>query len=191
MDKEKIKKELNGAIARLKNICNDAHHADELIKNILSLKGQYDVKEVELIVEKDQTIKEYDFNSFRFIRNRKGILLHNKGGYDLFVKPTMRTLYGHLETMLNYKDKYEELTEEEKTVYDALLSATYSVCTLPCNVFLDDIFAFDIASRYIEFIQKEEDKLLNADLQEETYAQDQDFADKIEMVENLKDKNNN
>lgn len=186
MDKDKIKKELDEAIVQLKSICNDSHHANTLIETILSKKGQLDVKEAELIVEKKDTIKEYDFDSFKYIRNKKGILLHCKGGYDLFVSPRMQTLYNHLSQILYWKDQYEDLPKSSKSIYDSVFSATFAVCSIPCNSFLDDTFAFDMAGKYIAFIREHTEKLLNTPLQEEDYEKDCDFEDNVKFNEELK-----
>lgn len=185
MDKEKIKKELDEAITKLKSICNDSHHADSLIDTILSKKGQLDIKEVELIVEKKDTVKEYDFDSFKYIRNKKGILLHCKGGYSMFVTPRMQTLYGHLSKILDWKDQYENLPESSKQKYDDIFSGTFALCSIPCNAFLDDDFAFDMATKYIAFIREHAEKLLNTPLQEEDHEKDCDFQDEIKFNENL------
>lgn len=186
MDKNKIKKELDEAIIKLKSICNDSHHADTLIDEILSKKGQLDVKEVELIVEKKDTIKEYDFGSFKYVRNKKGILLHSKGGYSLFVTPRMQTLHGHLSMILNWKDQYENLSESQKQTCDDVFSATFAICSIPSNSFLDDTFAFDMAAKYIAFIREHAEKLLNTPLQEEDYEKDYDFQDEVKFNEELK-----
>lgn len=184
--KDKLKKEIKETSILLKGICNDAKFADELIDKLLSLKGQYDVEPTLVHVPINSIIKTYDYGHFKLYRTDKGIVFYMAGMYQL-IPPMMQTLYGQLDFMLDQKDKYVSLSDEEKDIYDTVFGATMAVLMNPTICFSNEDYWIDLAT-YITSKQNELfEKLLNQDLQPEDAAADAEFNEKVEFVEKLKE----
>lgn len=185
-EKDKLKKEIKETSILLKGICNDAKFADELIDKLLSLKGQYDVEPTLVHVPITSIIKTYDYGHFRLYRTDKGIVFHMAGMYQ-FIPPMMQTLYGQLDFLLDQKDKYVSLSDEEKDIYDTVFGATMAILMNPTICFSNEDYWIDIAT-YITSKQNELfEKLLNEDLQPEDALADAEFNDRVEFVEKLKE----
>lgn len=184
--KDKLKKEIKETSIILKGICNDAKFADELIDKLLSLKGQYDVEPTLVHVPINSIINTYDYGHFKLYRTDKGIVFHMAGMYQL-IPPMMQTLYGQLDFLLDQKDKYVSLSDEEKDIYDTVFGATMAILMNPTICFSNDDYWIDLAT-YITSKQNELfEKLLNEDLQPEDTVADAEFNDRVEFVEKLKE----
>lgn len=183
MKKNEIKEKIEEKINLIKTNSKDAKFADKLIDDLMSLKGQYDVEEVEFIVPAKDVIKEYDFDSYKFVKTTKGVLFHAKGGYTVFVSLRMRSLYERIISILDLKDNYETLSDDDKGIYDAMFSATYYVMS---SAFLlspfEDKF-FEVATRILEAINDAyKDYIKDTELSEETPSTDAEFEDKLDLA---------
>lgn len=188
MNKEELKKKLDETIAQIKLNSTDAKFADVLIANLLSYKGQSMIEPTEVHVETKDVIKDYDFNSYHFIRCKQCIIFRT-GGFKVVVTPFMKSLYGHLTVLLDYKDKYETLNEEEVKVYDMLLSMAVTVLELPLITFNSDEFMTDVCTYIVQKENELFDKLLNEPLREETetdYEANAKFEEDVKFAEELK-----
>lgn len=174
MEKKELKKQLDEVVLQIKNNSKDAKFAEALIDKMLSLKGQIDVEPTRIHIPEKDVIKEYDCDAFRFIRCKTCIIMQDKGGMSIVVKPTMTSLYAHLTVVLDMKDRYEELTDDEKKVYEALFSATtYIMNALVCATIDDELFfgiAHDIIHRFDDYVKSKE-----KELQEETPQENAEF----------------
>ena len=117
-NKKQVLSEIENTINQIKTNSKDAKFADKLIDKLLSLKGQYDVEPTRLYVPEKNVIKEYDNDNLRIVKCKDCIIWQHKGGFTFVVKPTMHALYEHLSGMLAMKDRYDELTGDEKQLYD-------------------------------------------------------------------------
>lgn len=191
MEKQELKNKIEEVVNKIKTNSKDAKFADSLIDKLLSLKGQMDVEPMRLCIPEKDVIKEYDNDSIRFVRCKSGILFQTKGGLSVFVSPRMSGLYQHLEVVLDMKDKYDELTEEQKKTYDFLYLATTQILQLGIFATCDDEFFFGIAEDIVKRFQTMTEKALNTELQEETYKENAEFENKTELANQvlLGDKN--
>lgn len=191
MEKQELKNKIEEVANKIKTNSKDAKFADSLIDKLLSLKGQMDVEPMRLCIPEKDVIKEYDNDSIRFVRCKSGILFQTKGGFSVFVSPRMSGLYQHLEVVLDMKDKYDELTEEQKKTYDFLYLATTQILQLGIFATCDDEFFFGIAEDIVKRFQTMTEKALNTELQEETYKENAEFENKTELANQvlLGDKN--
>lgn len=191
MEKQELKNKIEEVVNKIKTNSKDAKFADSLIDKLLSLKGQMDVEPMRLCIPEKDVIKEYDNDSIRFVRCKSGILFQTKGGFSVFVNPRMSGLYQHLEVVLDMKDKYDELTEEQKKTYDFLYLATTQILQLGIFATCDDEFFFGIAEDIVKRFQTMTEKALNTELQEETYKENAEFENKTELANQvlLGDKN--
>lgn len=152
---------------------------------IISLKGQYDVEPTRIFVREEDLLEEHDYESFKLSRFTTGILFQMTG-YYMFVKPICRTLYGHLDFLLEYKSKYDSLRKEQKDIYDTFFNATMDILFTPPLCFIDDPYYLDIAT----FICKRRNQLFK-ELDERDLASekitDEQFMDNIDLGEQLKE----
>lgn len=185
MEKKELKKQLDNVVAQIKTNSKDAKFADSLIDKLLSLKGQIDVEPARIHIDEKDVIKEYDNDAVRFVRCKTCILFQAKGGLSIVVNPSMTSLFEHLTILLDMKDRYEELTEEEKKSYELLYSATVWMLEIPIFATCDDEMFFgvvnDILARFNAFTEKE----MGKDLQEETPKEDAEFENMNEVLNEM------
>lgn len=191
MEKQELKNKIEEVVNQIKTNSKDAKFADSLIDKLLSLKGQADVEPMRLYVPEKDVIKEYDNDSIRFVRCKGCIVFQAKGGFSVVVKPTMEGLYKHLEVILDMKDKYDELTEDQKKTYDFLYLATTQILQLGIFATCDDEFFFGIAEDIVKRFQTMTEKSLSADLQDETHKENAEFENNMDLANQvlLGDKN--
>lgn len=184
--KKELNSKLNAKITQLKNICKDAVFADHLIDDLLSLKGQLSIEPTLVHIPLVNVIKEYDFEHFKIIKTLNGIVF-KMTGYEQIIRPTCRTLYGQLDSLLGLKDRYDTLTLEEKDIYDTLFQATATILMNPAICFRDDDYWIDI----VTFITKRQnelfEKLLSTPLQPEDAEKDDKFMEEVKDLEDFKE----
>ena len=184
-NKKQVLSEIENTINQIKTNSKDAKFADKLIDKLLSLKGQYDVEPTILYVPEKNVIKEYDNDNLRIVKCKDCIIWQHKGGFTFVVKPTMRALYEYIDGMLAMKDKYDELTDDEKSLYDAAYFGMSIILQSPMFAVADDEFFVELATFIGEGVKKVSDKLLNHPLQEETPIENAEFETKMEVANEL------
>lgn len=183
--KKTIWSEIETVINQIKTNSKDAKFADKLIDKLMSLKGQYDVEPTRLFVPEKNVIKEYDNDNLRIVRCKDCIIWQHKGGFTFVVKPTMRALYEYIGSMLAMKDRYDELTDDEKQLYDVSYFGMSLILQAPMVAAADDEFFVDLATFVGEGVKKVYDKLLNHPLQDETPIENAEFETKMEVANEL------
>ena len=184
VDKVELKKKIDEIKAQIKANSKDAHFADTLTNEVLSLKGQLDVEPLELNVGK--RIDDFSGNAFEIVKTDRGIMYHEFGGYTIFTTPTNEALYGMLADYVDNKDEYKKLDGEEKEIFDLNLSAIAYCLTVPKFAFSNVDFTYDIAEKVIQFLNNSFEEAMNADLQEETIEQDEQFKEATLALEDIK-----
>ena len=183
--KKTIWSEIETVINQIKTNSKDAKFADKLIDKLMSLKGQYDVEPTRLFVPEKDVIKEYDNDNLRIVRCKDCIIWQHKGGFTFVVKPTMRALYEYIGSMLAMKDRYDELTDDEKQLYDVSYFGMSLILQAPMVAAADDEFFVDLATFVGDGVKKVYDKLLNHPLQDETPIENAEFETKMEVANEL------
>lgn len=185
MDKAELKKKLDEVKAQIKANSKDAHFADNLISDLLSLKGQLDVEPLELNV--GRKIDDFKGETFEIVKTDRGVMYHEYGGYTVFTTDGNVALYNTLTDYVDNKDVYKELDGEEKDVYEINQGAIAYCLTIPKFAFVDVSFTYDIVEKTIEFLRKQYEEAMNAELQEETVEQDEEFKQATLAFEDLKE----
>lgn len=189
MDKKVLKERLDEIIKQIKTNSKDAHFADKLIGDLLSVKGQMGVEPIALDCGKEED--EWRGKTFRITLTNKGVLYHEYGGYSVFVTPNNVALYEVLSDLVINKDEYARLEGESKENFECLLSIiTYNV-SLPRIAFMDSDFPQEIAIKTVGFLRKMYDDLMNKELQEETPKEDAEFKEVTLALEDLKEATKN
>lgn len=183
--KASLKSEIEQTVNQLKSICTDAHFADTLIDKMLSLKGQLSTDAVEIYVPLSELTKEYDYGSFKFIKTTKGIIF-KMYGYQSYIKPIQQTLFGQINYLLDCKDRYEELTESDKDIYNALFAGTIAILMFPSICFCKDETWMPVSLKIMEE-QKKLFELMDKELLPEEPEKDEKFNKEVADAEQLKE----
>lgn len=184
MDKKILKERLDDLVKQIKVNSKDAHFADKLIGDLLSVKGQMGVEPIALDCGKE--VDEWRGETFRITLTDKGVLYHEYGGYSVFVTPNNIALYDVLADLVENKEEYAELEGERKENFDSLLSIIAYNVSLPRIAFLDKDFPQEIATKTIEFLRNMYEDLMNKELQDETPKEDAEFKEATLALEDLK-----
>lgn len=184
MDKKVLKERLDELKRQIKMNSKDAHFADKLIGDLLSVKGQMMVEPIEL--DCGQKVDEFKGDTHRITLTDKGVLYHEYGGYSVFATPNNTAIYETLASIVNEKSENAKLIGEEKEKFDLIMSAVGYCLAVPKIAFSDADLTFDVAKMVIEYIRKQYDALMERPLQEETVKEDEEFKKASLAIEELK-----
>lgn len=186
INREMLRTSFDETVEKLKELCDNKEEFDLLFTKIVDLKSQLDIEPTLVHVPIESIIKEYDFGHFKLYRTMKGIVFH-MAGMNQVIPPMMQTLYGQLDWLLNQKDSYDKLSEEDKEMYDAVFGGTMSILMNPTICFCNDKYWTDIAL-YVTSKQNELfEEMLNTPLMSEDVEADAKFNQDIAFVEDLKE----
>ena len=185
MDKKVLKERLDELVRQIKLNSKDAHFADKLIGDLLSVKGQMGIEPIALDCGKE--VDEWRGETFRITLTDKGVLYHEYGGYSVFVTPNNVALYDVLSDLVVNKEEYAELEGESRENFESLLTIIAYNVSLPRVSFLDKDYPQEIALKTMEFLRKMYDGLMNKELQDETPKEDAEFKEATLAIEDLKE----
>lgn len=185
MDKKVLKERFDELVRQIKLNSKDAHFADKLIGDLLSVKGQMGIEPIALDCGRPED--EWSGDTFRITLTNKGVLYHEFGGYSVFVTPNNTALYEVLADLVINKEEYAELEGESKENFESLLTIIAYNVSLPRVSFLDKDYPQEIALKTMEFLRKMYDELMNKELQDETPKEDAEFKEATLALEDLKE----
>lgn len=189
MEKELLKSKLNELKTKIKTNSKDAHFAETLLDELLSIKGQIDVEPTLVHVPLSDVDRELDGETFTMAVLKNGdAIYHVRGGYTLIADGSrMFALAQTIKDYVDSKDLLGELTDEEREMYELDMSASTYVLNLPMYAFTDQDFKYDIATMCIKWLRESYDKALEEPLQEEDKELDDSFEDAAIALEDIKD----
>ena len=188
MEKKEIKAKIDDIKAQIKANSKDAHFAEKLIGDLLSLKGQYEHQPTMVNVAMDDIIGTLEGNTFTIYKTKSGDTgFHLKVGYDIVVRPTVESLNKSLAAFVDYQKEMDSLSEEEREWYKQDLIATQFCLTIPMYAFADMDFKRKVANMFADYMLKVQTDLLdNVELQEETPEENKRFEEATKGLEELK-----
>jgi hypothetical protein len=188
MDRNEIKAKIEEVKAQIKANSKDAHFAEKLIGDLLSLKGQYEHQPTMVHVAMDDILGTLEGNTFTIYKTKSGDTgFHLKAGYDIVVRPTVESMNESLASFVDYQKDIEELSEEERERYEQDLVATQFCLTIPMYAFADMDFKFEVANMFADYMLKIQHKLLdNVELQDETPEENKAFEQATMGLETIK-----
>lgn len=164
------KKELKEKLAELKQQIKvnskDAHWTENALREYDSLVGQ--LKHEPIVLDCGKEVDEWAGETFRITKTTTGVLYHTYGGYSVFCTPNIKSLYETLCDYVDNKDEYAKLEGKTKENLELTLSALSYCISLPSFVCGDANFLFDTAGHIVAYLREMSDKLLNAELKDET-----------------------
>ena len=188
-----MKKKLQEKTKQLTAISKDAHFAESLIEDILSIKAQMCVEATELYVREKDVVEVLDFDSVCFKICTTGILFHAKSGYTTWIEPRCRALFGEIVEMLKAKKEILALSEEERKSFDAeelemkeqFFNAWVHTLEMPVAASVSPKILFDTATAFLKSFREETDRMLNQPLHEENVQDLMDNANAQQAEEIL------
>lgn len=188
MDKKTLNRKIGAVKKKIKANSKDAHFADTLIDELLSLKGQADIAPTLVHIPIADVVKTFKGDTFEMSVTKKGdAIYHVYGGYTIIADGhRMQSLAHAISDYVMNQDLVKELSEEAKELYNLDLSATAYVLNIPMIALSDYDFKYDLAAKVVSWVQKSYEDVLDMDLQEETREQDVAFEDATKALEELK-----
>lgn len=188
MDRNEIKAKIEEVKAQLKSNSKDAHFAEKLIGDLLSLKGQYEHQPTMVHVAMDDILDTLEGNTFTIYKTKSGDTgFHLKAGYDIVVRPTVESMNQSLATFVDYQKEMDSLSEKEREWYEQDLIATQFCLTIPMYAFADMDFKYKVANMFADYMLEIQNKLLdNVVLQDETPEENKAFEQATMGLETIK-----
>lgn len=188
MDKKTLNRKIGAVKKKIKANSKDAHFADTLIDELLSLKGQVDVEPTLVHIPVADVAKSLKGDTFEMSITKHGdAIYHVYGGYTLIADgQRMRSLANTIADYIINQDLVKDLDDKEKEMYDLDLSATAYVLNIPMIAFSDADLKYDLASKIVTWLREAYEKAMEQPLQEETREQDVAFEDATKALEELK-----
>ena len=188
MDKDVLKKKLDEVKKRIKANSKDAHFADALVDELLSLKGQLGIEPTLVHIPVGDVVKTLKGETFEMSLTKHGdAIYHVYGGYTIVADGNrMRSLANAISDYVVNQELVESLDEKEREMYDLDLSASAYVLNIPMLAFGDPNLKYDLASTMVSYLRKTYEEALAQPLQEETRDADAKFEDAAIALDKLK-----
>lgn len=179
MDKKVLNERLNELIRQIKLNSKDAHFAEKLTDDLLSVHRQK-LQEKKYVFEIGAEEYKIERGSFYLAKHEGGILFHIYNSFDLVIPASSQSLYGTLLSLLNeHKNEYDSFSEEEKIDHDTYIEVVGIILSMPLTILADTEFAINVATQVMQRMDTLVRQAIEAPLQDETLEQDVKFRDDI------------
>lgn len=188
--KEEIRKKIDEVKNLIKTNSKNAHHAEKLIDELLSLDREKRHEATLVHIPMDNVSKTFKGDTFELCYTKQGEAVYRTfGGYTIICSSMFNALNATIENAIDYLNGeiQEELTDEQKQLIEDDITATSWMLNLPLHACSDLEFKYDLTNKFIEFISKLKEKSQTDEPQEETYEQDAQFKDAMIGMENVKE----
>lgn len=190
---ETLKKKIKEKKAQLVSIAKDAHFAEALIDDLLSLKGQLAIEPTELYLPCKNVYEEIKTDTYIIKLMSNGILVSFKSGMTTYIEPYCKALYTEMVELITERKRImgiaeDERTEEDKEMFESVDTAFQAVmqCFLsPIMGAISPEILFAVASEQIKAFKKFADETLEKPLNEETTEEHFKNAEARDMTETL------
>lgn len=188
MDKETLKTKLDEVKAKIKINSKDAHFADMLVEELLSLKGQLGIEPTLVHIPTADIVSSLKGKTFEMSVTKHGdAIYHVYGGYTIIADGArMKALAGAIADYVVNDDLAKNLDDDEREMYELDMSATAHVLNIPMMAFADRDLKFDLASKIINWMRSKYDEALEQPLQDETPEQNAKFEAATKALEEVK-----
>lgn len=174
--------------AKLKTNSKDAHFADTLISDLLSLKGQLEHQPTLVHIAEDDIVARFDGAHFEMCVTKDGTAVYRtRGGYTIVADYELTSLNRTIRNFISLSKNEVKLSDDEMEAVLLDLDANAHVLNIPMLAFSDLNFKFDLAKMVINFLRDTYDKAMNAPLQDETPEENKVFKDGITAIHNTVD----
>lgn len=187
MDKKVLNERLNELIRQIRLNSKDAHFAEKLTDDLLSVHRQK-LLEKNYVFDLGAELYKIERGSFYLAKHEKGVLFHIYNSFDMVIPISNNSLYGTLSAILEERmNEYEKMSDADKQDHDTFVEVVGIILAMPLNILNDTEFAIDIATQVMKRTNEIYEKAINSELQDETVERDADFKQMILATEELKD----
>lgn len=167
----------------MKSNSKDAHFADTLISDLLSLKGQLEHKSTLVYVAEDDIVDRFDGAHFEMCITKDGTAVYRtRGGYTIVADYGLSSLNKTISNFIALSKNEVKLSDDEMEAVLLDLDANAHVLNIPMIAFSDLNFKFELAKMVIKFLRDTYDKAMDASLQDETPEENKVFKDGITAI---------
>lgn len=184
------KKELREKLDELKNLIKtnskDAHYAETLISDLLSVHGQLKHEPTLLYVPTKDIEKQAEGETFTMAITKDGkAIYHTYGGYTVVADASYSALFDTIYNLIDYMNGTVELDEETSEILKGDTIATSYILSMPIFVMGDFEYKVQLFDNLVGYLNK---KVAEAEqeLQEETPQENREFKDAALALETLK-----
>lgn len=187
-DKNTLKQKLEETKAKIKSNSKDAHFADSLISDLLSIKGQLEHEPTLVHITEASIIDRFDGAHFEMCITKDGTAVYRtRGGYTIVADYGLSSLNKTISDFITLSKNEVKLSDSEMEAVLLDLDANAHVLNIPMLAFSDLDFKFELAKMVINFLRDTYDKAMNAPLQDETPEENKVFKDGITAIHNTVD----
>lgn len=188
IDKNTLKQKLEETKAKIKSNSKDAHFADSLISDLLSIKGQLEHEPTLVHITEASIIDRFDGANFEMCITKDGTAVYRtRGGYTIVADYGLSSLNKTISDFITLSKNEVKLSDSEMEAVLLDLDANAHVLNIPMLAFSDLDFKFELAKMVINFLRDTYDKAMNAPLQDETPEENKVFKDGITAIHNTVD----
>ena len=149
-DKNTLKQKLEETKAKIKSNSKDAHFADSLISDLLSIKGQLCHEPTIEYISVDSIVDEVRSDTFYIAKISDGRILYKLyGGYIIICDARMKSLYETLDGLISMLNDSSDDTNDDIAV---AVSAIGYVLATPIYAFSDSGLTYKIATDIVSHI---------------------------------------
>ena len=184
MNKEELKSNLDKVKKQILNNSKDAHFAENLIQELLSIKGQLSVEPLEFNV--GRKISEWGNDKFSFVETDRGVLYKERNNFAVF-SSTNYSMYSAIKEIIEElnSEYFKNKSEEDKESFFVAIHAIVHCLGVPKLAFSDAAFMYDMATNVIKYIESLQEQAQEQDVQAETPAEDKAYEDHILAMEDI------
>lgn len=174
--------------AKLKANSKDAHFADALISDLLSIKGQLEHQPTLVHIAEDDIVDRFDGAHFEMCVTNDGTAVYRtRGGYTIVADYALTSLNNTIRNFISLSKNDVKLSDDELEAVLLDLDANAHVLNIPMLAFSDIDFKFELAKMVINFLRETYDKAMEAPLQDETPEENKVFKDGITAIHDTVD----
>ena len=183
-----MKQALEETKVKLKANSKDAHFADTLINDLLSLKGQLEHQPTLVHIAEEDIVDRFDGAHFEMCTTKDGTAVYRtRGGYTIVADYCLTSLNQTIKNFITLSKNEVKISEEDMEAVLLDLDANAHVLNIPMLAFSDINFKFDLAKMVINFLRETYDKAMEAPLQDETPEENKVFKEGVTAIHDTVD----
>lgn len=184
MKKTELNDKLNEIKAKIKANSKDAHFADALIGDLLSVKGQIDHEPAIVHLPVSDIEESADGEHFEVMAMKDGTAVyHTRGGYTIIADYRIAGLNSNIRSLIAYTNGVDALTHEDKELADLEASANAYVLNIPMLAASDAKFKLEMATAVVKYLNDTYESAMNAPLQPDDIKANDDYEAVAKMTE--------
>ena len=185
MDKNELKNKLEEVKNLIKTNSKDAHYAETLISELLSVHGQLKHEPTLVHVPLKDIEKEADGETFVMATTNDGkAIYHTRGGYTVIADSSYSSLFYTIYNLIDYMNGSVELDEETKNILEADTIATSYILNIPLYVMDDFEYKASLFENVLHYLTKRVEES-EEELQDETPDENREFQNAVEALNAL------